>query len=353
MSLPILGLALAIRFIHLDQLTHATTRFLPSPAELAFLAAFRLDTVDPTTLRTAGVLSGALTAVLVQRLGMALVGPATGLYAGLWVALWWPSVALSAHLVPAAMLTLVVALALLGTVAALEARRPFAAFAAGLGAGAALVLDAGYLVLLPAGWLAFALQRKWNRSTKLIAAVLLLAGVGTAMAGLNGVLGTGGRPPAPGLVERIVTPPPDAAVRSPEAMAEDPWGFVVALGGRALRLAAWEEPVGRVDSAGERVRSWALRLPFPTWELAFPLALVGIVLTLRARPARPGARYLALLAPVLLVVALRAPITAESRLPLVPALVPLALMGLTGIWERVRKSRATPRAGRRATRKAR
>lgn len=338
MALPVLGLALAVRLIHLDQLALATTSAQPSAPERLFLAGFGLDRFDPADLRLAGVFVSALTAVLVQRLGQALVGPATGLYAGLWMAFWWPAVALAPLLVPATATTLFVALALLGLVAAAGAKRPYGALAAGLGTGGALTLDAASLILVPAGWLVFALHRKWKRTAKLLALALFLTGVGIVLVGLNGLSGRGGPVLSIGPPREAVAPvPPDSAVRTPEEMAEDPWGALLGLGGRAARLLAWPEPAGAVDIAPLRVRSWALRLPCPAWELALPLGLLGVLLALRHRKELPGARVLALVTLAGLVLMLRAPVTAESRLPLAVALVPLALFAVGRAWSAWRR----------------
>jgi hypothetical protein len=337
MALPVLGLALAVRFIHFDQLRGSSTPFQPTAAELETIAALGLGAIDPDSLRLAGVVLSALTAVVVQRLGTALVGPATGLYAGLWMALWWPAVALAPLVVPATPLTLALALALAGVVAVVGAKRPYPALTAGIGTGAALVLDAASIVLVPVGWLAFALHQKWKRSTKVVAAALFLGSIGATLVGLNALMDRGDTPLRLGLdVPGSTAPLLDAAVRSPEAMAEDPWGTLSALGGRVVRLAAWPEPAGRIDIAALRVRSWVLRLPFPAWEFALPLGLLGIGLAFRGKKRAPGPRLLAAVTIALLALTLRAPVTAESRLPLVPALVSSALYGIGVAWGRFR-----------------
>jgi hypothetical protein len=350
MALPVFGLALAVRLIHLDQMTGSTTPLQPAPAELDTLAVLGLGHLDPARLRLAGVVLSSLTAVVVQRLGLSLVGPATGLYAGLWMALWWPAVALAPLLVPATALALALAAALAGLAAAFGSKRPYWVPVAGVGAGTAMTLEAATVVLVPIGWLVFALHRKWKRSTKVVATALFLVGVGLAVAGLNALRPAGGPPFALGLaVAARGAEVTDAAVRSPEEIADDPWRFVAALGGRAARLAAWSEPPGRVDIAPLRVRSWALRLPFPAWEFALPLALLGIVLALRARKEGGAPRLVALTALLLLALSLRAPVTAETRLALVPALIPMAVYGVGAAWGRVRAA-GLRRPGRRKDR---
>lgn len=414
--LPVFALALAMRLIHLDQMRgyeDFTTRVLdeswswdlarhfvastadsvrpfvadPGPAVILSIL-MRLFGERPDLILGTMAILGALASVMIQLLGVRLLGGAAGLFCGLLAAGYRPAIHHGAHFLDAAFVPFLAALALYLVVRLVEARKPVAEIFLGIGAGAVVVslalFEAPLILLAPVLLVVLMFDRKMKSPQKIRRGTSFTVGVLVAMAGLSWFqTPTAGPrlllPPVLGrefhLANRdgnragLRIPPPWApadpaglaaayrteGARQPGAgdttalamdqawfrwialeAAENPWGFLQGWAWRAWRLVNGSETPGPYDLAHESGRSWILRLPFPGWALLLPLAILG-ALAYRRDAKRPAAAMLVAWLSVVLITAWPFAVTSQVRMAALPALLLLAVQGVLSIGRSMTK----------------
>jgi len=353
----------------------------PGPAMVISIVMRLFGDRPDLILGTAAVL-GALAVVLVQLLGVRLLGGAAGLFCGLLAAGYRPAIHHGAHVLDAAFVPFLAALALCLVVWLVEARKPVTEILLGIGAGLVVVslalFEAPLILLAPVLLVVLMFDRKMKSPQKLRRGASFTVGVLVAMAGLSWLqTPTAGPrlllPPTLGrefhLANRdgnragLRIPPPWApadpaglaaayqaeGARQPGLMnatplatdqawsrltareaAENPWGFLHGWAWRAWRLVNGRETPGPFDLAYESGRSWILRLPFPGWALLFPLSILG-ALAFRREVKRPAAAMLVAWLAVILLAAWPFAVTSRVRMAALPALLVLAVQGILSI----------------------
>lgn len=340
-------LALALRLIHLDQMSsygefRATlldeSRWLDlgrrvaagnwlladSPDLVPGYAWFlglvtRITGPDPAQVRLAQVILGSLVPIPVVQMTRRLLGPAESLFAGLLAAVWTPAIFLSAHLNEATIALLLVAASLAMATRVMEKTTLRAAAGAGLLAGLAIVCQPLCLAAAAMTFMAFTFHRKMKSATKALVlslfAVFLVAGSGPLAWRHHQLTGQWLPGPAPlkeaaqrgwreenpqGLDLPLSLTGAPAPAGSLIHLADRPGRTLVRLATRIeLSLHQTEAP-GPFSFDLERRQSWILRLPFPGFATLLPLAMAGLLLLRRGR-GRPGLRLLAGVFVILLV----------------------------------------------------
>lgn len=337
-----------------------------------------------------GVLAlfGALTCVLIQALGVRVLGGAAGCFCGILAAGYRPAIHHGAHVLDAAVVPFLASLALLLASTLIETKKPATEMLLGISVGAVTMglalFWAPAMLLSPVLLVVFMFDRKMKPAQKLrrgasvtvgaLVILSLISWVQTPAVGPRLLL-----PPTLGrefhLANRdgnragLHLPPPWAAsdpaglaaayraegsrlpgmaTGTPLAIdqawfglmareaAENPWGFLHGWAWRGWRLINTNEAPGPFDLAFESGRSWILRLPFPGWGVLFPLALLG-VLAVRHETKRPAPALLTTWLIAVLMAAWPFAITSRVRMAALPALVVLAVYGAMTIGGLVKK----------------
>ncbi|TMA50754.1 MAG: glycosyltransferase family 39 protein [Deltaproteobacteria bacterium] len=331
-------------------------------------ALFRLSDrhwLPPLLLQVA---LGALACLLVYDLGRRLWSPTAGLLASALLALYGPALFYETLLVKFSLLTVTVAALLVCVVRAAERDRARWMLLGGLALGLLVMLRGNAaLVAVPCAWWVVRGRPVWAglRSVALFVAGAALVlgplafrdhlaaarGRGTSLWGIHFYIGTnadadGTYMPVPGVREDVVGHVIDARQLAEEAEgrrltpAEVSWHWfrrgVAAIRANKLAWAALELHKLRLalsggedgsfgDDFGDSVdASWVLRLPLVTFGSIVPLALLGLILSLRRRRALllPWfvVAYLVSLLPFF--------ITGRYRLPVVVPMIVLAAVAL-------------------------
>ena len=408
--IPTFLVALAIRLIHLDQMRRyedfqtsildeawswdLAARFAAGfgsvgrpfdadpGAALILSALVQVVGSRPDLVAIGLTVIGSIAAVLIQVLGVRVLGGVGGLFCGLLAATYRPAVHHGAHVLDAAFVPCVASLALILIAIQAESKRPLPELAAGLFAGAvtaALALFQGpLLVLAPVMLVVLIFDRKMKLPQKLRRALSFGVGALGVMALASWAFGhvvppvfgrefhlanraenrAGDRLPpiwAPadpaGLAAAYRTEgarlgatsgPEDGEAldrsardvdidrawfdRSGRDAAANPWGFLHGWGWRGWRLLNATEAPGPLDMAWESGRSWILRLPFPGWAILLPLALVGVA-AVRGSKQDTALILLVVWGAVVLVAAWPFCVTSRARMAIEPALIVLAVRG--------------------------
>ncbi|TMA38065.1 MAG: hypothetical protein E6J79_08120 [Deltaproteobacteria bacterium] len=292
-------------------------------------ALFRLSDrhwLPPLLLQVA---LGALACLLVYDLGRRLWSPTAGLLASALLALYGPALFYETLLVKFSLLTVTVAALLVCVVRAAERDRARWMLLGGLALGLLVMLRGNAaLVAVPCAWWVVRGRPVWAglRSVALFVAGAALVlgplafrdhlaaarGRGTSLWGIHFYIGTnadadGTYMPVPGVREDVVGHVIDARQLAEEAEgrrltpAEVSWHWfrrgVAAIRANKLAWAALELHKLRLalsggedgsfgDDFGDSVdASWVLRLPLVTFGSIVPLALLGLILSLRRRRA--------------------------------------------------------------------
>ena len=325
---------------------------------------------DPAAARLIQLIAGSLTVLLIARLGGLLFGRSAALVSGVIAALYWTSIYFEGELLIASVLPLLASLLLLALIRAERDGGSRAALIAGLSIGFFAVARPNVLLFLPAAmlWL-------WHRNRR--GAVLLLAGVLmlvlpvtvrnrvvsgewvflSSQGGLNFYIGNqreadGMHAVYPGLaswrnddIDRLTAarighePTPNESSRywfreGLREIAADPPAWIGAMARKAYFLAGDFEIGNNRDLSLYRRENRVLSLPLVTFGVLLPLALVGLLIAPARRRLKP-LFVLYILFYALSVVLFF--VCGRFRLPLVPALVPLAGGGLVATVRAVRE----------------
>ncbi len=348
-------------------------------------AVWALTGVDWTAPRVLQAFIGALTCVLLWRLGCRTLTPALGLAAALAAALWGPLVLFGGELLPAVLAVPLDLAALLLLLRAAEAPSPGArargSLLAGAAMGAAALCVANVLAFAPvaAAWLR---RRPSADASPWLAPALLLLGAALAIApvtarnllvghdlvlissnaGVNAFIGnnpdferTVEIQPGPEWVELVSLPRREAGAVTPSDQSRWFLGraveFAVTEPGPWLRLVVHKaQDFLHGAEAGRNLdlyqaRTWSGLLSVLLWShwlafpmgLAMPLALLGVLLGWRGGWfRRPEARLLLWFLAVYGGTVIAFFPASRYRLPVVPVLLLLAALGAWELAARVR-----------------
>ncbi|MDZ4804274.1 MAG: hypothetical protein SGI90_05390 [Candidatus Eisenbacteria bacterium] len=378
---------LAARFV--ASTADAIRPFDSDPGAAAVLSVLvRILGSQPELILAALAVTGALAAVVIQLLGIRVLGGAAGFACGLIAAGYRPAIHHGGHLLDAAFLPILAALALLLASVLISARKPLPEVLLGIAAGSTTaflaLFQAPLILLAPVLLVILIFDRKMKPARQIRRGASFTVGVLVMLAGISCIQtpNAGPRLLLPPIIGRefnlanrdgnragLRLPPPWApsdpaglaeAYRTEGARqvgaanvgalavdqawfdmsgreaAENPWGFLHGWAWRAFRLINAGETPGPLDLAFETGRSWILRLPFPGWAILFPLAVVGGLATRRdtKRPAMGLSTGWFL---IVLLAASPFAISSRVRMAAEPALILLAVSGAMSIASMLRK----------------
>lgn len=410
-SIVIFALAVALRGIHLAQMNR-WAHFRVPVLDAAFFdgwaariaagdwlgaGAFFVDPLYPYFLavvykvfghsldaaRIVQMLLGGVSAVLIQRLGIRLLGGAAGFLCGILAACYRPFIYYDALLLKSVLKVPLTTLFLFFAVGVLELGRRREALPAGICLGLAILTRGNLLLMAPVAALFFLFSGNLKGPGRLAATILLAAGLAlviapvtfrnhraggewiltTAGMGQNLYIGnhpgnsTGayvgapftrpnpeyeendfkveaekrtGRRMTAGEVSRYWTRQTMAVV------AANPWRWIALEGKKLWLLTHAVEIPDNYSFDFESRFSWVLRLPFPGFALIFPLGLAGAIAAWWER-RRVGQRFLAWYTGICFVSILPFFVTSRFRIPAVPALIVLAVAGLGALGSTLRR----------------
>jgi 4-amino-4-deoxy-L-arabinose transferase-like glycosyltransferase/Flp pilus assembly protein TadD len=334
-------------------------------------------------VRVIQMLLGGLSAVLIQRLGIRLLGGAAGFLCGLLAACYRPFIYYDALLLKSALKVPLTTLFLFFSVGVLERARRREALLAGVFLGLAILSRGNLLLMAPVALLAFLFSGNLKGPDRAVAAILLVAGLTLVIApvawrnhraggewvlttsglGQNLYIGnhpgnnTGAYVGAP-----FTRPNPDYEENDFKAEAEkrtgrrltsgqvsrywtdqtlavvaaNPWRWIVLEGKKFWLMTHAVEIPDNYSFDFESRYSWVLRLPFPGFAIIFPLGLAGIIAAWRER-RKPGLKFLAGFTVIYFASLLPFFITSRFRIPAVPALIVLAVAGLIALGTTLRR----------------
>ncbi len=416
-AVPIFAVSLLLHLIHLRQMArflHFQTPVLDAaffdqwaqkiaagqaPADVFFVdplypyflgALYRIFGHDLDAVRLVQALIGAGSAVLIQRLGMRLLGGPAGFLCGMLAACYRPFIYYDALLLKPVLVVPFTTLFLYFSVGVLKYGRRLEALWAGLFLGLTILVRGNFLILVPVAALAFILSGKLKGVSRQVAAALLVTGAALVVApvtlhnhraggewilttsgmGQNLYIGnhpdntTGsyvgapftrpnalyeeldfrteaekrtGRSMTPAELSRFWT---SATLR---VIADDPWRFIVHEGKKIWLLTHAVEIPDNYSFDFERRFSWVLRLPFPAFGILFPLAIVGMLAGWREKK-NPALRFLILFSLVYAVSLLPFFIISRFRIPLIPAFIVLGVSGVMAMARAFREMEWKPAA---------
>ena len=336
--------------------------------------------------RVLQALIGALTCLLVWRLGCRTLSAPIGLAAALAAALWGPLVLFGGELLPAALAVPLDLAALLLLLQAAEASSPSVrarrALVAGAVMGVAALCVANILAFVPvaAAWLwrrgDAAAPRRWLAPGIVVLGAALAVAPVTARnlvighdlvlissnAGVNAFIGNNPDydrtleiQPGPDWLELVSRPRQEAGAVTPSGQSRwflgralefavtEPADWLRLTGRKAYRFVHGAEPGRNLDLYHARTWSgllsallWSRGLAFPMG-LAMPLAVLGVLLGWRgARFRCPEARLLLWFAAVYAGTVIAFFPASRYRLPVVPVLLLLAALGAWELAARMR-----------------
>lgn len=321
---------------------------------------------------------GGLGVVVMQRLGVRLLGGAGGFFCGLIAAVYRPFIFYDALLLKAVLKVPLTGLFLYFLAGVAEKKRVFEALWAGLFLGLAILVRGNLLLMLPVMALGLLFLKNLTGPRRFVAAALFLVGgaliiapvtwrnykVGhefvltTSGLGMNlytgnhkdnfsgGYVGAPFTRPNPAYEEsdfraearrrtgRTLTPGQLSnywAGQTLHVIADDPWHWLGLIWKKVTLLGRAVEVPDNYSFDYDSRRSWVLRLPFPGFALVFPFALAGIIAAWREKK-RYGLRLLALFTVVYLLSVVPFFVTSRFRMPALPAMIVLAVFGLTTIF---------------------
>ena len=338
-----------------------------APGYTLFLAAvYSVAGADPAAARSVQLLLGVLTVFLVIHLGRRLFDRASGIAAGLLAAFYWISIYFEGTLLIASLLPLLAVIVLHALLTAREKGDGRSAVVAGLSIGLFALFRPNILLFAPvAMYYLYRVRRKYRGALLCGLGVLLLVLPFTvrnrvvsgewillaSQGGLNFYIGNhegadGRHAVFPGLaswrnddIERLTASRfghiPTAheisrywggeAIRT---ILRNPASFAVRLLQKGLYFLGGYEIGNNRDIYAFRASNGPLSLPLPGWSILLPLAVAGSLLRWKGR--RDGALpelfiFVYALSVVLFFVC------ARFRVPVLPALFPLAGAGLTSL----------------------
>jgi 4-amino-4-deoxy-L-arabinose transferase-like glycosyltransferase len=339
-------------------------------------ALYRLLGRDLLAVRLVQAAMSVASCALVARLGTRVGGARVGLAAALWFALYKPEIMFSAEIEKTCLSVLLTA----ATLALVLQRSGAAALAAGLALGLAVLTRGNLLVFAPLGALAVWRGSRGNGRAALAAPALFLAGFALALAPVawrnHRVAGTWVPTTTQGGQNFYMGNNPDnlsgsygalpflrmnPAFEEEDFRAEaerrtgrtldaretsrfwygEAWRFVREQPGTAFALLArklalvWNdyEVSDNQDQYLLARHSWVMRLPLPGFGVTAACAAVGVVAGL----AVPAVRLLAGFAILYATSVAAFFVFARYRIPLVPALVPLAALGVRALLVHARR----------------
>lgn len=353
--------------------------FFVDPLYSYFLGAvYKVFGHSLDAVRIIQMLIGGLTAVVIHRLGIRLLGGPAGFACGLIAACYRPFIFYDGLLLKSVLKAPLTALFLYFAVGVIQgSKNRFEGLLAGLALGLAALVRGNLLAMVPVTAAAFMFSGKMKPPGRLAAAVLLLVGTAVIIApvtlrnhkvggewvltasgmGQNMYIGnhpgntTGSYVGAP-----FTRPNPDyeeddfraeAKKRTGRDMkpgelsrywmretaaiiADNPWRWIVHEGKKVWLLTHAVEIPDNYSFDFESKYSWVLRLPFPGFAILFPLGLAGAIAAFRDRK-RAGLRFLVLFLAVYSVTLLPFFIISRYKVPMIPALIVLAVYGATAI----------------------
>lgn len=321
---------------------------------------------------------GGLGAVVLQRLGVRLLGGAGGFFCGLIAAVYRPFIFYDALLLKSVLKVPLTGLFLYFLAGVAERKRILEALWAGLFLGLAILVRGNLLLMLPVMALGLLFLKNQSLPRRGLTAGLFLLGAALIIApvtwrnfrvghevvlttsglGMNlytgnhrdnfsgGYVGAPFTRPNPAYEEadfrseakrrtgRNMTPGQLSsywAFQTLQVIADDPWHWLGLVWKKVTLLGRAVEVPDNYSFDYDSRRSWILRLPFPGFALIFPFALAGIVATWQEKK-RHGLRLLALFTVVYLASVVPFFVTSRFRMPALPAMIVLAVFGLTTIF---------------------
>lgn len=338
-----------------------------APGYTLFLAAvYSLAGPDPGVARAVQLLLGVLTVYLVIDLGRRLFGRTAGLAGGIIAAFYWISIYFEGTLLIASVLPLLTVVVLHALLAARRRGDGWAAFGAGLSLGLFALFRPNILLFVPVAMnYLYKPRNRWRGPLLAALGVALLVLPVTvrnrivsgewillaSQGGINFYIGNhegadGRHAVFPGLaswrnddIERLTAsrlghvPTANEISRywggeAVRVILRNPASFAARLGRKTLFF-LWGYEIGNNrDIYAFRAGARPLALPLPGWSIVLPLALIGSVARWKDRK---GGALPELFAATYAVSVILFFVCARFRVPVLPALFPLAGAGLVAL----------------------
>jgi 4-amino-4-deoxy-L-arabinose transferase-like glycosyltransferase len=349
--------------------------FFVDPLYAYFLGAiYKIFGPNIDAVRWIQAAIGGISAVLIQLLGIRLLGGPAGFLCGMIAACYRPFIFYDGLLLKAVLKVPLTTLFLYFAVGVVEkARHQLGGLLSGFFLGLAALVRGNMLVMAPVTAAAFMFMGKVKTPARLWHVLLFALGIGFVIApvafrnqkvggewvltasgmGQNMYIGNHPDNPSGSYVGPPFTRPnPDYeeidyraeaerrtglkmtpsqvsrfwARQTLEVIADNPWRWI-ALEGRKIWLLTHSVEIPDNYSFDFETRfSWVLRLPFPAFAIIFPFGLAGIIAAVRDRK-RTGLRFLVLFLAIYSLSLLPFFIISRYKVPLIPALIVLAVYG--------------------------